>query len=134
MNIQLDLMQQSAHQAADLLKALANRHRLLLLCFLADGEKSVGQLAQVLGLRPSTMSQHIALLRRDRIIVGRREGQTIWYRLAEGPAAGVMQALHDAYCDAALVNAAALASDAPAHGTDLSTKSGHGPGAIEEMS
>jgi ArsR family transcriptional regulator, virulence genes transcriptional regulator len=134
MNIQLDLMQQSAHQAADLLKALANRHRLLLLCFLADGEKSVGQLAQVLGLRPSTMSQHIALLRRDRIIVGRRDGQTIWYRLAEGPAAGVMQALHDAYCDAALVNATAPASNAPAHGTDLSTKSGHGPGAIEEIS
>lgn len=129
MNIQLDLMQQSAHQAADLLKALANRHRLLLLCLLAEGERSVGQLAQSLGLRPSTMSQHLALLRRERIIVGRRDGQTIWYRLAPGPAVGVVEALHEAYCDSA-----ASASEEAGSGTDLFTETGRGPGSIEEMS
>ena len=65
-------MQDAADDASELLKALANRHRLLILCQLIDGERSVGQLAEFLGIRDSTVSQHLALLRRDRIIAGRR--------------------------------------------------------------
>lgn len=91
-------MQLAANDASELLKALSNRHRLLILCQLIDGEKSVGQLADFLGVRDSTASQHLALLRRDRIISGRRDGQTIWYRIASQPARDIMQVLYAAYC------------------------------------
>lgn len=93
-------MQSAADDASSLLKALSNRHRLLILCQLIDGEKSVGQLAEFLGVRDSTASQHLALLRRDRIISGRRDGQTIWYRISSRPARDIMQVLYGAYCTA----------------------------------
>ncbi len=91
-------MQVAADDASELLKALANRHRLLILCQLIDGERSVGQLAEFLQIRDSTVSQHLALLRRDRIIAGRRDGQTIWYRIESEPARQVIGALYTAYC------------------------------------
>jgi DNA-binding transcriptional ArsR family regulator len=91
-------MRDAVDECSALLKALSNRHRLLVLCHLADGEKSVGQLASFLGVRGSTASQHLALLRRDRIIVSRRDGQTIWYRIASKPALAIMQVLSEAYC------------------------------------
>lgn len=98
MKIDPEFMQGAADGASELLKALANRHRLLILCQLVDGERSVGQLAEFLGIRDSTVSQHLALLRRDRIISGRRDGQTIWYRMEDGPARSVIEALYKAYC------------------------------------
>ena len=102
MNIQARIdpkaMRVAADEASALLKALSNRHRLLILCQLIDGEKSVGQLADFLGIRDSTASQHLALLRRDRIIAGRRDGQTVWYRIASQPAREVVQALYSTYC------------------------------------
>nr|WP_051112038.1 metalloregulator ArsR/SmtB family transcription factor [Hyphomicrobium denitrificans] len=91
-------MRAAADESSALLKALSNRHRLLVLCQLIDGEKSVGQLADFLGVRDSTASQHLALLRRDRIIASRRDGQTIWYRIASEPALAVMQVLNEVYC------------------------------------
>lgn len=98
MKINPDSMQNAADDASELLKALANRHRLLILCQLIDGERSVGQLAEFLGIRDSTVSQHLALLRRDRIISGRRDGQTIWYRIESEPARNVIGALYNTYC------------------------------------
>ena len=91
-------MQDAADQASELLKALSNRHRLLILCQLIDGERSVGQLAEFLGIRDSTVSQHLAVLRRDRIIAGRRDGQTIWYRIESEPARQVIVALYQTLC------------------------------------
>ncbi|WP_231486968.1 MULTISPECIES: ArsR/SmtB family transcription factor [Paracoccus] len=91
-------MRAAADEASDLLKSLGNRHRLLILCQLVEGEKSVGQLAEFLGIRDSTVSQHLALLRRDKIILGRREGQTIWYRIESQPARKVMEVLYDIFC------------------------------------
>jgi len=91
-------MRAAADDASELLKALSNQHRLLILCQLIEGEKSVGQLAEFLGIRDSTVSQHLALLRRERIIAGRRDGQTIWYRIESGPARAVMEVLYGAYC------------------------------------
>jgi len=91
-------MQTAADEASDLLKALSSRHRLLILCQIIDGERSVGQLAEFLGLRASTVSQHLAVLRRDRIVAARREGQTIWYRIESEPARQVITVLYDAYC------------------------------------
>lgn len=102
MNIQAKInpkaMRVAADEAGALLKALSNPHRLMILCQLIDGEKSVGQLADFLGVRDSTASQHLALLRRDSIISGRRDGQTIWYRIASKPALDVIQVLYAAYC------------------------------------
>jgi DNA-binding transcriptional ArsR family regulator len=91
-------MQTAADEASDLLKALASRHRLLILCQLIDGERSVGQLADFLEIRPSTVSQHLAVLRRDRIVAARREGQTIWYRIESDPAREVITVLYGAFC------------------------------------
>ena len=70
-------MDAAAGQASELLKSLANRHRLLIVCQLIDGERSVGEMADFLGIRDSTVSQHLALLRKDGIVMARREGQTI---------------------------------------------------------
>ncbi|HLP70176.1 MULTISPECIES: ArsR/SmtB family transcription factor [Ciceribacter] len=98
MKLNPESMQNAADDASELLKALANRHRLLILCQLIDGERSVGQLAEFLGIRDSTVSQHLALLRRDRIISGRRDGQTIWYRIESEPARNVIGALYNTYC------------------------------------
>ncbi|ARO13571.1 regulatory protein, ArsR [Ketogulonicigenium robustum] len=97
-NIDPEAMRGSADDASELLKSLANRHRLLILCQLAEGEKSVGQLAEFLGIRDSTVSQHLALLRRDRIIIGRRDGQTIWYRIESEAAQKVVLMLYETFC------------------------------------
>jgi ArsR family transcriptional regulator, virulence genes transcriptional regulator len=91
-------MRSAADGASDLLKALANRHRLLILCQLIDGEHSVGELAEFLGIRDSTVSQHLSLLRRDGIVSTRRDGQTIWYSISSAPARTIVEALYGAYC------------------------------------
>ncbi|MGF0537511.1 ArsR/SmtB family transcription factor [Agrobacterium sp. ES01] len=98
MNVNPDSMQVAADDASELLKALANRHRLLILCQLIESERSVGQLAEFLGIRDSTVSQHLSLLRRDRIIAGRRDGQTIWYRIESEPARNVIEVLYKSFC------------------------------------
>ncbi len=91
-------MQAAASSAEELLKALGNRHRLMLLCQMAGGERSVGELAQSLELRDSTVSQHLALLRKDGLVSTRRDGQTIWYALSSEPAQKLIEALQDIYC------------------------------------
>lgn len=93
-----DAMRAAVDQASELMKALSNQHRLLILCHLIDGEKSVGQLAEFLGIRDSTVSQHLALLRRDGIIANRRDGQTIWYRIDADIAREVVSVLYAHYC------------------------------------
>ena len=91
-------MEAAADQASELLKALSNRHRLLIICQLIDGERSVGELAQFLGLRDSTVSQHLALLRKDGLVSARRDGQTIYYSIASDPAREVLKTLYQVYC------------------------------------
>lgn len=91
-------MAAKAESAADLLKALANRHRLLIICQLIAGERSVGELAEFLGIRDSTVSQHLALLRKDGLVTTRRDGQTIFYAIGSAPARAVLEALYAVYC------------------------------------
>lgn len=98
MKIDPEAMKVGADMASELLKSLSNRYRLLILCRLADGEYSVGQLAEFLGIRDSTVSQHLALLRRDRIIAARRDGQTMWYRIESDPAREVVNTLYNSFC------------------------------------
>jgi DNA-binding transcriptional ArsR family regulator len=87
-----------AAEAARLLTALANRHRLAILCALVEGERSVGALVDAVGLTQSALSQHLAKLRAVGIVATRREAQTIYYRLASAAAGRIMKTLADIYC------------------------------------
>lgn len=100
-------MLSSAGEAEELLKALANRHRLMILCQLIDRECSVGELAGLLELRDSTVSQHLALLRKDGLVSTRRDGQTIWYAIASKPAGRLIETLYQIYCAPARICAPA---------------------------
>lgn len=93
-------MNAAAERASELLKSLANRHRLLIVCQLIEGERSVGELAEFLGIRDSTVSQHLALLRKDGVVTARREAQTIWYSISSSPAREVLRTLYRVYCGA----------------------------------
>jgi DNA-binding transcriptional ArsR family regulator len=87
-----------AHDAAGLLSALANAHRLAILCALVEGERPVGALVEEVGLTQSALSQHLAKLRAAGIVATRREAQTIYYRLASAPAGSIMRTLAEIYC------------------------------------
>jgi ArsR family transcriptional regulator, virulence genes transcriptional regulator len=91
-------MRAAAGEVSGLLKALANPHRLLIVCQLIESERSVGELAAFLGLRDSTVSQHLALLRHDGVVTTRRDGQTIWYSIGSNPARDVVRTLYRAFC------------------------------------
>lgn len=88
----------AADGAAALLKSLANRHRLLIVCQLVDAERSVGELAEFLSIRDSTVSQHLSLLRRDGIVAPRRDGQTIYYAISNPQARRVLETLYGLFC------------------------------------
>jgi DNA-binding transcriptional ArsR family regulator len=96
--IEPEAMQAAADRASELLKGLANRHRLMIVCQLIEGERAVGELAGFLGVRDSTVSQHLALLRKDGIVAARRDGQTIWYSITSAPARELVQTLYRLYC------------------------------------
>lgn len=96
--MKLAKLQQTAGRATSLLKAMANSSRLLILCQLAEGEKSVGQLERLVGLSQSGLSQHLALLRRKGIVATRRDAQSIYYSLASEEATAVMATLYRVFC------------------------------------
>jgi DNA-binding transcriptional ArsR family regulator len=98
MKVEATAMSVAAERASELLKSLANRHRLLIVCQLIEGERSVGELAEFLGIRDSTVSQHLALLRKDGVVAARRDGQTIWYSISSAPARKVLETLYKIYC------------------------------------
>ncbi|MEQ1438979.1 metalloregulator ArsR/SmtB family transcription factor [Fontimonas sp. SYSU GA230001] len=91
-------MVEHAGEAAQLLKALANEHRLMILCALSAGELSVGALNARVPLSQSALSQHLAVLREDGLVTTRREAQTIYYAAAEGAALEIIRVLHRRYC------------------------------------
>ena len=98
----LGAMQARAEDASRLLKAMGNAQRLRVLCLLADGEMSVGQINERLpDLAQSALSQHLARLRSEGLVCTRRESQTIWYALEPGPAGQIIATLYDIYCTAA---------------------------------
>jgi DNA-binding transcriptional ArsR family regulator len=88
----------AADRASALLKGLANRHRLLIMCQLAEKERSVGELAEFLDIRDSTVSQHLALLRKDGLVSARRDAQTIWYSIGSRQARELIRTLYRVYC------------------------------------
>ena len=93
-----ELHDMAAH-ACELLKAMANEWRLMILCQLAEGEKSVSELQGLLGLSQSALSQHLAILRREKIVRARKQAQSVSYSLAGDEATKVMETLHEVFCD-----------------------------------
>ena len=91
-------MEAKAETAARLLATLANAKRLLALCHLLQGEKSVGQLAELIALSPTALSQHLARMRDLDLVETRRDGQTIYYRLASAEVAAILETLYRLYC------------------------------------
>jgi DNA-binding transcriptional ArsR family regulator len=94
----LHMMRDSAAEASQFLRNLANEKRLLTLCRLMEGECPVGQLADRVGLSPSALSQHLNRLRQDGLVETRRDGQTIYYRLADTRVEALIRLLYDQFC------------------------------------
>ena len=94
----IDKLQKNAQRASSLLKAMSNQHRLMILCQLIHGEKSVGELEGIIGLSQSALSQHLARLRRDNLVSTRRSAQTIFYSLEGEEASAVIETLYGLYC------------------------------------
>ena len=96
----LDLQAMRAHagEAVAMLKLLGNEDRLLLLCQLSQQERTVGDLEQLTGVSQPTLSQQLGILRREGLVITRREGKFIWYQLADKRALQLMQAVHQLFC------------------------------------
>ncbi|MCT4655394.1 MAG: metalloregulator ArsR/SmtB family transcription factor [Cohaesibacter sp.] len=101
----IEALADQADEVARLLKLLGNGNRLRILCQLADGpEKSVNHLAQTLHLSQSALSQHLAKMREDGLVTGRREAQTIYYSVSDSNAEKVLGVLKEIYCSSELAN------------------------------
>ena len=94
----VDELRSRAGEAASFLKSIANDRRLIILCELVKGERTVGELEAVAGLSQSALSQHLARLREARLVKTRRESQSIYYSLADPGVSKVIGVLHDVYC------------------------------------
>ncbi|WP_337181852.1 metalloregulator ArsR/SmtB family transcription factor [Shinella sp.] len=88
----------AAEKAADLMRSLSHPQRLLVLCALVDGERSVADLRQALAIEQVPMSQQLMRLRADGLVEARREGTTVYYSIVRPEILAVVQALHDAFC------------------------------------
>lgn len=99
MKIDFDTLLEGAEEAETLLKSLSNSNRLLILCQLIGGEKSVGELESVIEIRQPTLSQQLARLRNDELVTTRRDGKTIYYRMASDESRAVIELLYKLYCN-----------------------------------
>ena len=91
-------LERDARHVAGLLKAMSNPARLVILCQLAAGERSVGQLERAVGISQSGISQHLAVLRRESVVTSRRERQTVLYSLGSKEVVAVMGTLQALFC------------------------------------
>ena len=98
-DIDLDQMARSATRASGLMKTLGHKDRLMILCHLADGEKSVGQIANLLEIPQSPLSQHLSRMRKEGLVDTRREAQTIFYSLKSGEASRIVEVLYELFCE-----------------------------------
>ena len=97
--IDVDAMQMRANEATSLLSAMCNEKRLMILCQLIDGERTVTELAELVGAAQPTVSQHLGLLRREGLINVRHDGRTRFYTLAGNEAREILGTLQSLYCD-----------------------------------
>ncbi len=92
-------MRAAADDASRLMRVLSNPDRLLLLCQLAQGERRVGELEELLDIRQPTLSQQLGVLREEALVETRRDGKQIYYRIASEEALAIMQLLYRLYCE-----------------------------------
>ena len=97
-NFELDMLLANAREASEFLKALSHEVRLVIICLLAEGEKSVTEIEKILNLRQPAVSQQLARLRADDFVETRRDGKNIYYTLARPEVREVIEALHRAFC------------------------------------
>lgn len=94
-------LSERAGEAAGLLRLLGNERRLMMMCHIAaEGEVSVGALAEAVGLSQPALSQHLALLRENGLVATRKAAQTVYYRIADARAEALLRVLHQLYCPA----------------------------------
>lgn len=96
----LDKMADNAVRASNFLKAISHEGRLMILCHLASGEKSVTELEELLSARQAAVSQQLSRLRLEGLVVPRRDGKTIFYRLADDRPRQIMEVVYDLFCRA----------------------------------
>ena len=89
---------ENARAASALLKSMCNESRLMILCQLLDGEKSVGEIEKLIGISQSALSQHLARLRHNNLVETRRQAQIIYYRLHGREVPVVLKALYELFC------------------------------------
>lgn len=94
----LDLLMEQARKASDLLKALSHEVRLVILCLLSEGEKSVSELEEILTMPQAAVSQQLARLRLEGLVQSRRDGRMIYYRLMNDEVSSIISSLHDLFC------------------------------------
>lgn len=94
----LERLMKSARRASDFLKAISHENRLMLLCILAEKERSVGELEQILSLRQPIVSQQLARLRYDNLVTTRRDGKTVYYSIADEDVRRVTGVIYDVFC------------------------------------
>lgn len=92
-------MKRAADEASALMKILGHPGRLMILCYLTDGEKSVGELSELLDMPQSSLSQHLARMRAENLVATRRESQSIYYRLNGENVSRVIETLYKLYCE-----------------------------------
>lgn len=95
---ELEGMMKSARDATNFMKALAHEGRLMTLCYLSTGEKSVTELETLLSSRQAAVSQQLTRLRLEGLVDFRREGKTIYYRLADDRARRMLEMVYDMFC------------------------------------
>lgn len=110
--LDIDHLSQSAHEAAEMLSALANANRLMILCNLLNGEMAVMPLAEAVGMSQSALSQQLARLRALKLVKTRRDGRTIYYSVASDKVARILNLLYDMYCAPAARQASKAAAAA----------------------
>lgn len=93
-----DALMKQARAASELMKALSHETRLVILCLLSEGEKSVSELEEILSMPQATVSQQLARLRFDRLVNARRDGRTIHYSIADAEVSTVIEALYNLFC------------------------------------
>ena len=98
MAVNYDEMSETAEKASELLRILSNQKRLLILCKLANGERSVQQLQEDTGLGQSTVSQQLAKLRGEKLVTSRRQAQSVFYSLSSGEVEALIETLYGLYC------------------------------------
>ena len=94
----MDLMMENAERASNFLKAISHEGRLMILCHLTTGEKSVTELEELLSARQAAVSQQLSRLRLEGLVTPRRDGKTIYYRLTDDRPRQIMEVVYDLFC------------------------------------